>query len=231
DAGRPTYNNRIENLVVGQERLAVAEGQIVSSAEVEDLPDIEGTGEIIQMRIAQREITSGAVVEGIRIQAAAACRCFAAPAIEAGSRASLHIVFKGVRPGVVGIELHSMIEALAELGLQRVVVGVPHISHFEDALPRGERIYLEEVDGVIAGGWNADGVASAEAGDHGAEIAGVAGERIGEGSRLSLLEIGDELAVGVVRIQAGCSEGGIENRSGLRSLKCCASRCSEIGLR
>src|SRR5215472_10580387 len=121
------------------------------------------------MSIAQRVKTSCAVVEGVGVQTAAARRRFAASAIKTGSRTALHVVFKRVRPGVVGIELHAVVQSLAELCLQRVVVRVPHIRHLKNALSGSKWIYLEEVDRIRPGSGKTYRIAPAEARNHGAE--------------------------------------------------------------
>src|SRR5580700_7784965 len=125
----------------------MAKRQVVSAADVKRLANIEGTGEIIQVLVAQCVITGGAVA-GIAVAAGA----IAPAAIEARSRASLDIVIQGMSPGIVRVELHPVVQPLTELRLQRVVIGIPLVRHLDDALPRGKRIRLEEIDGIGSGG-------------------------------------------------------------------------------
>src|ERR1700722_5654080 len=154
-ANWPAADNGIYESVISQIRLTMAEGQIIGATEVKHLVNIKGTGEIVQVLIAQ----------GVETRRAVSRAAVAAAAVEAGSSASLDIVLQRMRPGEIGVKLHAVIQPLPEFRLQRVVIGIPLVGHFNDALSRSERIHLEKVDGIGSSGRRANRVASAETRD------------------------------------------------------------------
>src|SRR6185312_12143440 len=99
---RPSSDHRVGDLVVIEEALPTSEGEVVGSAGVHHVTHIEGAGEIVQPLVAQR-IETGSTVT--------------AAAVIPRRRAALNAGPQRFRKRVVHIELHAMVDVLAEVDL------------------------------------------------------------------------------------------------------------------